>query len=339
MCAAEYIEHMPKHRIAHWCVVIAVLASAALCPPICTAQTRAKVVKRAQPPKFDKGGAFYSDAFAEGLVGERPANLSQGVALASSGASTAPAARASTSAAAATPIAGGTGWSAIISATTIEDEVKALKLLVDQGVTTPSDFAGKGHKAARRDLSVLAMLFGIAGEYDGDVRWKSQAPAARDVLGRTAANAKVGTSQVFQEARLRKEELQDLVGGGNPFTDKEAETKANWKEVCGRAPLMQHLETIWEPRLKPLLADGAKFTANADKVQHDAEIIAAMGEVLSKEGMPDADSDEYKAFCAKLRDGAKAILDGVKSKSFETATQGSATIGKACTECHETYRS
>ena len=233
----------------------------------------------------------------------------------------------------------GSGWAAIISATTIEDEVKALKLAVDQGVSTPSDFAGKGHKATRRDLSVLAMLFGIAGEYDGDVRWKNDAPAARDAFGRTAANAKVGTLQVFQEAKLRKEELQDLVGGGNPFSGKEAETKAAWKDVCARAPLMQHLEAIWEPKLKPLLADGSKFTANAAKVLHDAEIIAAMGEVLSKEGMPDADSDEYKAFCAKLRDGAKAIIDGVKSKNYGSATQGSATINKACTECHESYRS
>lgn len=326
---------MPKRLIALGFLVSAVLA----CATFSVAQTRSKVVKRAQPPKFEKVEAFYKDAFTEGLVGERPASLSQGAAVASSGASTAPAAGGITSAPATTPAIAGTGWSAIISATTIEDEVKALKLAVDQGVTTPSDFAGKGHKATRRDLSMLAMLFGIAGEYDGDVRWKSQAPAARDILGRTAANAKVGTSQVFQEAKLRKEELQDLVGGGNPFADKEAETKANWKDVCGRAPLMQHLETIWEPRLKPLLADGAKFAANSDKVQHDAEIIAAMGEVLSKDGMPDADSDEYKAFCAKLRDGAKAILDGVKTKNFDSAAQGSATISKACTECHESYRS
>jgi cytochrome c556 len=314
------------------------LALAIVVGPIASGQTKTKVVKRAQPPKFDKVEVFYNDAFAEGLVGERPADLARGAAVAAT--SGAPSTAPSAASGSPTPAGvAGSGWAAIISATTIEDEVKALKLSVDQGVTTPSDFAGKGHKATRRDLSMLAMLFGIAGEYDGDVRWKKEAPAARDVFGRTAANAKVGTSQVFQEAKLRKEELQDLIGGGNPFSDKEAETKANWKDVCGRAPLMQHLEAIWEPRLKPLLADGAKFTANADKVQHDAEIIAAMGEVLSKDGMPDADSDEYKALCAKLRDGAKAILDGVKTKNFDAASQGSTTINRACTECHESYRS
>ena len=310
--------------IAIWCLA-----------PVALAQTKSKVVKRAQPPKFDKVEGFYSDAFQEGLVGQRPANLSQAVAAAT----TSGAPSVSPSPAGGSAGVAGSGWGALISATTIEDEVKTLKLSVDQSITTPSDFAGKGHKTTRRDLSMLAMLFGIAGEYEGDVRWKKDAPAARDAFGRTAANAKVGTAQVFQEAKVRKEELQDLVGGGNPYSDKEAEAKANWKDVCNRAPLMQHLESIWEPRLKPLLADGAKFTANGPKLQHDAEIIAAMGEVLSKEGMADADSDEYKAFCAKLRDGAKAIIEGVKLKNFDAAARGSALINKACTDCHENYRS
>ena len=313
-------------------VTIAVCAGSAL---LAVGQTKApKVVKRAQPPKFSKTDAFYADAFKEGLVGERPANLSQAVVVATTAGNTsvspAPAASAG-------PV--GAGWAAIISAATIEDEVKTLKLSVDQGVTTPSDFAGKGHKAFRRDLTLLAMLFGIAGEYEGDVRWKKDAPAARDVFGRTAANAKVGTSQVFQEAKLRKDELTDLVGGASPFAGKESDVKATWKDVCGRAPLMQHLEAIWEPRLKPLLADQARFNANGPKIVHDAEIIAAVGEVLAKDGMADAESDEYKALCAKLRDGARSIVEGVKLKNFDSATQGSVLINKTCTECHESYRS
>jgi hypothetical protein len=171
------------------------------------------------------------------------------------------------------------------------------------------------------------------------VRWKKDAPAARDVFSRTAANAKVGTSQVFQEAKLRRDELTDLVSGSSPYGGKEAEAKAPWKEVCNRSPLMQHLETIWEPRLKPLLADKGQFAANGGKIAHDAEIIAAIGDVLMKEGMADADDDEYKAFCTKLRDGGKAISEAVKVKNFDAAAAGSGIISKSCTECHESYRS
>jgi hypothetical protein len=186
---------------------------------------------------------------------------------------------------------------------------------------------------------MVAMLFGIAGEFDGDVRWKKDAPAARDVFARTAANSKVGTSQVFQEAKLRKAELQDLVGGASPYQGKDSEAKAVWNTVCDRSPLMQHLEKIFEPELKPLLSDKGQFTANIDKVTHDAEIIGAIGAVLAKSGMEDADADEYKAFCTKLQKAAKEIVDAAKIKNFDAASSAGTAIGKACTECHEGYRS
>jgi cytochrome c556 len=182
------------------------------------------------------------------------------------------------------------------------------------------------------------MLFGIAGEYEGQVRWKKDAPAARDTFARTANNAKVGTQQVWQEAKQRKDELTDLVGGSSPFSGKSAEPKAAWKDVCDRSPLMQQIGLIWEPRLKPSLADKGQFTAASDQVIRDAEMMAAMGHVLAKDGMADADSDEYKRFCEALKGGAKAIVEGAKSKNYDAAAAGGAAIGRACTECHENYR-
>ena len=299
------------------------------------AQSKAsKPAKRAKPPEPSKlkSDRFYADAFKEGLVGERPADLGKPAAVVASAATSAPAAGSS----AAVP---GSGWSSMISAATIEDMIKSLKLQVDKNVTTLSDFKGKGHKLARRDYSLLAMLFGIAAEYEADVRWKKDAAPARDAFARSAANFKVATDQAFAEAKARKEELNDLVGGSSPFAGKSAEAKAQWSQVANRAPLMQYLESAWEPRLKPALADKAQFAANADKILRDAELFAAIGEVLAKEGMADADAAEYKDFCNKLRDGAKEIIQGVKQKNFDQTSKASSAIGKACAECHENYRS
>jgi hypothetical protein len=291
-----------------------------------------KTVKRAQRPKFTKNDPFYADAFAEGLVGARPADL--GKAAASAGpANSVPAALSGGGGSV------GSGWSALISGATIEDTIKSLKQQVDKEVTTVSDFKGKGHKLARRDYSLLAMLFGIASEYEGDVRWKKDAAAARDAFARSAANFKVATDQAFNEAKTRKEELNDLVGGSSPFAGKTAEPKAAWGQIAGRAPLMQYLESAWEPRLKPMLTEKSQFAANSDKILRDAEMFAAIGEVLAKDGMADADAAEYKAFCVRLRDGAKQIIDGVKQKNFDEASKASSAIGKACAECHENYRS
>lgn len=322
----------------HTTLLLLVAAAAVAVAPVLWAQQKGKPVKRAQPPKFEKkGDVFYADAFKDGLTGDRPPDLGKAAPTVTAG----PAGGPSTPATGENTGGGvaGSGWSAIISGQTVEDEVKELKKLIDMEVTTPSDYAGKGYKVARRDFSMLAMMFAIAGEYDGDVRWKKDSPAARDVFARTAANSKVGTSQVFQEAKLRKAELQDLIGGSSPYQGKDADAKAVWSSVCDRSPLMQHLERIYEPQLKPLLSDKGQFTANLEKVTHDAEMIAAIGVVLAKDGMEDADADEYKAFCLKLQKAGKEIVDAAKVKNFDAASSAGTAIGKACTECHEGYRS
>jgi hypothetical protein len=295
-----------------------------------------KPIKRAEPPQVEhRPEIFFGDAFKEGLAGPRPTNLGQPTkaVAGNSGASSAPAGGSSADA-----DPSGAGWSGIISPATIEDEIKTLKLLVDADVTTPSNYAGKGFKAGRRDFSMLAMLFAIAGEYDGDVRWKKDAPAARDVFARTAANSKVGTQQVFNEAKLRKQELEDLIGGQTPFEGKEADPKVQWGAVCDRAPLMQHLELMFDPRVKAAISDEGNFKSNLEKLSHDAEILAAVGTVLAKEGMADADSDEYKVFCDVLKKSGREIVEACQNKNYATASSAVSAIGKACNDCHELYR-
>lgn len=291
-----------------------------------------KAVKRAQPPKNEPAGPFFSDAFQQ-LVGERPADLSK-QPTASSG-SGLPGTTESTNSGGGVA---GSGWSAIISSSTIEDEIKSLKSKVDGEITTPSDFNGKGYKLARRDFSVLAMLFGIIGEYDGDVRFKAFGPAARDTFARSAANAKVGTGQAFNEAKIRKGDMQEVIGGGNPFAGKEAEAKATWNAVCDRSPLMLHLEEIFEPKLKAWTADKGAFTSNSEKVLQEAEMVAAIGTVLAKEGMEDATADDYKQWCQQMAKAGRAIVEAVKSKNYEAATAAAGDISKARDSCHGTYR-
>jgi hypothetical protein len=299
------------------------------------AQTKSsKSVKRAQLPKLEaSGGPFFSDAFQQ-LVGERPADLGKPAVAASTGGSAAPSSSGSSSGGG----LAGSGWAAIISSTTIEDEIKSLKSKIDAEITTPSDFNGKGYKLARRDFSVLAMLFGIIGEYDGDVRFKTFGPGARDTFARSAANTKVGTSQSFTEAKLRKSELQDVIGGANPFSGKEAEAKAVWNTVCDRSPLMMHLEDIFEPRVKAWTADKAAFNSNDEKLLHEAEMISAIGAVLAKEGMEDSGADDYKGWCQQMTQAGRAIVEAIKTKNYEAATAAAGEISKARDNCHGTYR-
>ena len=132
----------------------------------------------------------------------------------------------------------GAGWSKLIDAETIETEIKRLAQEVAKDVTTPGAFKGGGYKDCRRHFSVLAVLFAVAGEYDGEVRWQDVAAALRDVFARAGHNCKVGTDQTFQEATQRKQDLADL-SAARGRKRPTAERKADWAEVADRPPLMQ----------------------------------------------------------------------------------------------------
>ncbi|MFO0870076.1 MAG: cytochrome c [Pirellulales bacterium] len=302
------------------------------------AQTKGgKSVKRAATPKFsasDIKGVYFEDVFdGKVLAGERPANLG---AVASGGSKSSGAPASAGDGGAANDNAG-SGWSKMVAPTTLEDEIKAIKLQVDKTVTTPTDFAGKGYKESRRNFMMLAMLFGVISEYDGEVRWKQFAPSARELFGRTAANAKVGTQQVYNEAKQRKGDLEELLSG-SLSAKTNAEPKVSWGTICDRSPLMQRLEMGLEPHLQPWTASKADFMGKKDELLREAQLFAVMGHVLMQDGMSDADDKEYVAFCEMLKKAALDVADAVKLGNDDAARQAVGRISKSCADCHDKYR-
>ena len=296
------------------------------------AQDRPKTAaKRAAPPKFNPSEVaqvFFDDVFSK-LTGTRPATPTAGaVAAAASGAP---------ASASAGPAAGGGagGWAKVISPATIEDEIKAIKLEVDKNVTTPSEFAGRGHKVIRREFSILAMLFAIINEYEGDVRFKKDAATARDLFGRTANNTKAGgNTNVFQEVKLRKGDLDELLNGSAPSA---AGDPLAWDAIIDRSPLMQRLEMMFQKQ-SAAMANKEAFAKDVETLLHDAEIIGAMATVLTKDGMSDADDVTYAGFANSMKASAAEIVDAVKLNNYDAARAAAGKIDKACSQCHEGYR-
>ena len=170
--------------------------------------------KRALPPKWDDRvrDAFFTDARAT-LEGERPKfGVLRRIA---SNTGVAPNGTATPGGDSATPTVpgGATAWSKIVSADTLQDEIKKYQTEVKDNVKNPSEFKGNLFKRARDDFTVLAMAFGVIGEYDGDVRWKDQAVTARDLFGQSGVNCKVATDQSFNDAKLRADDLAALIRG------------------------------------------------------------------------------------------------------------------------------
>jgi hypothetical protein len=298
---------------------------------------------RAKLPEFAPAatqGVFFDDVFQQGLHGARPANLGQPPAVASQSGPASSAPTSSTGGAGSEGSSGAAGlysWANIISAASIEDEIKAIKLATDQTVTTPTKFAGGDYRVVRRNFSVLAMLFGIVAEYDGDVRWKDSAPAARDLFARTAGNAKVGTSQVYNEAKQRRDQLADLLNGVR-IEGQNNEPKTAWGQTVSRSPLMQKLEIAFQGKVLPWTSNPAAFKENKSELKRHAEIIAAVAEVLKQEGMDDTGDSDYEGHCDKMKAAALEIVEAIKNDNHEAAGKAAGRISQSCSECHESYR-
>ena len=105
---------------------------------------------------------------------------------------------------------------------------------VAKDVTRPRNSKAAVTKIAAGEFSVLAALFAVAAEYDGDVRWKDAAAALRDVFARAGHNCKVGTDQTFQEATQRKQDLADLISGNRPKSPTPSERPIGARSPIGR---------------------------------------------------------------------------------------------------------
>lgn len=293
--------------------------------------------KRAAAPKFDARDTdiFFSDA-GKTLVGDRPAFTSGTASTAKTNPGTT-----NTSTTTSPATAGGAfAWSKLISPETLVDEIKRYQPLLAEEVKSPSQFKGGGMKNARRYFSALAVAFAVAAEYDGDVRWKNQAPAARELFGRAGFNCKTATDQAFNESKLRNEDLAALMRGETiePPANLDPNPKFN-DRVANRPPLMWRLERAQQDRIAPWTADEAAFKKNADQLNREAQMVAVLAEVIQRDSYADSESDSYKQYARAMQKGALDVIDGVKNKNLTQAQMGAGAMSKACSDCHGEFRS
>jgi hypothetical protein len=272
---------------------------------------------------------FFEDLFAH-LTGERPRSS---------------AARGKSNPTDAAGSAGGTSrrkadaaWPEIVSAATLEDEIKAIKIRVDRHVSTARGFAARDQAIVRDEFAILATLFAVIHEYDGDVRWQEEAAVARDRFASAVSSLQAESNPAaFAVAKQRKLDLQDLVGGGT-LADAAAERSTDWPEACQRAPLMKRLERGLSDILVPRTVSRDEFTANGGPILHEAEMTAALGEVLLRPGMDDAEDEEYVVLAERMEQAALAVSEAVNREDYKRARAEVSAIGQACTDCHDMYR-
>jgi hypothetical protein len=301
-----------------------------------TAHAQEPAKKRALPPKFDPTEVeqiFFTDA-RKALVGARPASNPTATTVRP----VAPASDPSPSATA-TAAASSFRWSKLISAETLADEVKNYPPLLAAAIQTPSQFKGNGARSARRYFSTLAAVFEIIAEHDGDVRWKDQAAAARQLFARAGFNAKSDNENVFNEARLRADDLTALVRGERIAAPPDIEPQPNFNEqISNRPPLMWRLERAQQDRLAEWTANTAEFNKNLPRVKHEAEIAAALAQVIQHKSYTDAENESYIEYAKAVQNAALGIREAAEKKDAAAAGNAARSMKQACDNCHADYR-
>jgi len=306
--------------------------AAAVASSVRAERTGTKVHRRATPPaaKWDKAtsGTFLEDAFGA-LQGQRPTfSASRAVAGPVAPEPGAPAAGGG----------GGFKWSSLISEETLTDEVKDMKAAVAAASARPADFKGGGYDKAREAFSSAALMFAVIAAYDQDVRWKKDAAVARDIFARVGVNCKVGTDQSLAETKLRVADLEAMLDGGSPQGKSDREDDFLWSQVAGRPALMTRLASA-EAVIGAAMASKGDFDRQLDRLRHDAEIVAAIGEAVRQPDYEYHDDDTYRGYAATMRDAAVKIRDASAKKDYDAARAAASELKKSCDTCHGDYRS
>ena len=318
-----------KWMISSKCILSALVAVIVTIPHVAADE------RRAPAPKFsnaDTRGVFFEN-LADAFRGSRP---SLSAIRQSANAAAELAANPPTKTG---PTAGGSAsgqWDKLISPTSLEDEIKRMRLHYDEVVSTPGAFNSGGYQDARLDLSALATLFAIINEHGGEVRWKDQASAARDLLARTAFNCKAGSTQVYNEARLREQDLESLVSGSG-LTSRDAEPENDWTMIVDRSPVMEYAELLTES-LKGVTNNEGAIKSNSDQVKRESELLAALGLVLIQEGMDDFDDTDYAELSNKLIEAGQSVTAALERGDYDAVRKGVGAITQSCDACHEQYR-
>ncbi|HEX3725571.1 MAG TPA: hypothetical protein VHV08_04985, partial [Pirellulales bacterium] len=230
------------------------------------------------------------------------------------------------------------GWSKLISAETLEDEIKAQQIKLAASVQNSAKFTGGEYRRARLHLGLLATLFAIDAEYDQPMRWQREAPGMRELAARAGFNCKVGTDASFRDAKHVSEELQTLVRGGSVELPA-SERSANWPSIVDRPLLMKRLEQSQQQTLLPYTANSGEFTRHASAIEHEAELVAALAEAIQAEGYESADDETYREYAASMQQHALTVRAASQRQNYEETRQAVGETGKACASCHEGFRS
>jgi hypothetical protein len=282
-----------------------------------------KPQRRAKPPEWPAEvlDAFFTDA-REHLVGERPAAEARRQAAGTPSTDVAEP---------------GSEWSDLAKGETLSAEVKRLAADLRTSLANRAKFNAGGFKQCRADCGVLATVFAVIDQYEGEVRWKADAATMRDALSGASRICQAPTDEAFAEVTRRLADLEELIRGGRLAASSDKEL-GDWSSLSDRSLLMHRMEQALEERISPALASAKEFNKRADQVREEAEMLAVLSKVICRPTNDYWDDEGFVELADQLCGAARALRDAANSADYDAARAAAGRASGACSACHEGYR-
>ncbi len=236
---------------------------------------------------------------------------------------------------------GGFEWSKLATAATLEKEVERNVAANDEHLASASVFSSKGYKKIKDNHSMLAVWLNVLSEFDGPSKMKDSAAAVRDLastvpLALAASEDGKPDDAMFGKSKAANEAAAKLVKGDK--IDGPAKARP-WREVAVYNSVMKRMEAAQDARIRGWTANAEEFNKNLPELEHEAQLLAIMCEVILDKGTSDnAGNEDYQGWGKKLEQGCIDLVAAVKAKDHAKAQVLAANIAKQCADCHSGYR-
>jgi hypothetical protein len=239
--------------------------------------------------------------------------------------------------AAAKPEAAADGWNAIVSAEDLQDEVKRIRLRLQDNLSSVTRYNSNYKEKIVWDGAGLAALTQIALVHPDKVSWKASAAQIRDAAKEMIGKSKALGPKAFEATKKEFEKIDALLSGNPPHGLPDAAEGVAFSDVAPRKHLMQCIQEGYES-LRANYQAASSLEKKSEEAAHTASIVAAYSKVIGTDGYNSADEDDYKSFLKLLVDANLNMAKAAREKDFDAFSKSNGPIPKICSDCHLVYK-
>jgi cytochrome c556 len=231
---------------------------------------------------------------------------------------------------------GDDSWDALITATALDEEVKAIRNFMNENLQSVGTFNSSMLMLPPK-AAALAALAEVAAKHPEAVSWKEDAAYLRD-LGKQMNSAALQRGAKDQKRMLELyEAVSDTLNRSRPASLEDPPATDSFAEAAEMRLLMMRMEEA-EKRMRTEAGTEAAMASRRDLIVHEASMMAVMAKIVTEQGYGYEDDAEFKGYSSEIVQSAQAIKAAAASGDFASYEGALSKITTTCQNCHSKYK-